>query len=132
MRREKELGRRVQAAEERQDLIPASHIVQMANPYTCCCSPALLHDSNQILTQPTDISYPVLTCFQTCALKMSEASQSFLVITPSPSAITTPEKHSHHPTNLASPSELLPCHYMYLHEISSFYSPLYLCLFKWC
>lgn len=77
------------------DLIPVSYIAQMANPYTCCCFLASLHDSNRILTQPTDISYPALTYFQTCALIMSAASQSFLVITPSPSAIPTPEKHSH-------------------------------------
>lgn len=46
MGKEKEWGRRVQAAEERQDLIPVSHIAQMANPYTRCCSPASLHDSD--------------------------------------------------------------------------------------
>lgn len=33
-----------------------------------------------------------------------------------------------HPPNLAPPSELLPCHCMYPHEISSFYSSLYQCL----
>lgn len=93
MGKEKEWGRRVQAAEERQDLIPVSHIVQMANPYTR----SSLHDSNRILTQPAGISYPALTYFQTCVLIMPAASQFFLVITSSPSAIPTSEK-IHTPT----------------------------------
>lgn len=87
--------RRAQADEERQDLIPVSHVAQMANPCTCCCYPASLHDSNQIQTQPTDIFYSALTCFQKYALIMSAASQSILVITASPSAIPTPENYPH-------------------------------------
>lgn len=51
------------ADKENQDAIPVEHSVQPVNPYMCSY-PALLEDSNQILTQPTD---NLLFCFHLCS-----------------------------------------------------------------